>query len=146
MRAPLTSETSIGNFEVEKWYFEFKLRNSKLKVQKNFQIFLETYTLEFGLFFKFGVITWFTKQIAKFVKRKFQGRSEKFYEVPDWSFDASILSFILKFEVRGIAWTVLTVTVMRAHLPLQIYRVSVSPCQADFSPNAYLSFSHPQAQ
>ena len=55
--------------------------------------------LEFGLFFKFGVITWFTKQITKFVKRKFQGRSEKFYEVPDWSFEVLILSFVLNFQV-----------------------------------------------
>ena len=72
--------------------------------------------LEFGLFFKFGVITWFRKQITKFVERKFQGRSKKFYEVPDWSFEVSVLSFILSlevfhqsFEVRGHAWTVLTI-------------------------------------
>ena len=39
--------------------------------------------LEIVLFFKFDVITWLTKQITKFVKRNFQGRSETFYEVPD---------------------------------------------------------------
>ena len=55
-----------------------------MKLQQNFQIFLETLIFEFGLFLKFGVITWITKQIKKFVERKFQGRSEKFYEVPDW--------------------------------------------------------------
>ena len=52
---------------------------------------------------------------TNFVKRKFQGRSEKFYEVPEGSFEVSIQSFILNFEVstqsfevRGHAWTVLT--------------------------------------
>ena len=47
------------------------------------------------------VINWLTKQITKFIKRKFQGRSEKFDEVPDWSFEVSILSFILNFEVSN---------------------------------------------
>ena len=62
-------------------------------------MFPETFILEFRLFFKFGVINQFTKQITKFVERKFLGRSEKFYEVPDWSFEVSVLSFILNFEV-----------------------------------------------
>ena len=51
------------------------------------------------------VLAW---NVLKFVKGKFQGRSEKFDEVPDWSFEVSILSFILSlevsdqnFEVRG---------------------------------------------
>ena len=61
-------ETLIRNFAVEKWKLELKLRNSKLKLQKNFQIFLETFISESGLVFKFGVINWFTKQITKFVK------------------------------------------------------------------------------
>ena len=52
--------------------------------------------LQFCLFFKFGVISWFTKQITEFVKGKFQGKSQKFYEVPNWSFEVSI---ILNFEV-----------------------------------------------
>ena len=39
------------------------------------------------------------KQITKFVERKFQGRSEKFYEAPDCSFEVSILGVILNFEV-----------------------------------------------
>ena len=70
---PCTSnfKTLIANFKAKKWNFESKLQNSKLEPQKNFQIFLETFILEFGLFFKFGVINWFTKQITKFVKRKF---------------------------------------------------------------------------
>ena len=62
---------------------------SKLQVEtskKKFEIFLETFILKFCLFSKFGVIRWFTKQSAKFVKREFQGRSEKFYEVQGWSF------------------------------------------------------------
>ena len=63
------------------------------------QIFLETFILEFGLFLKFDVITWFTKQITKFIERKFQGRSAKFYKVSGWSFEVSILSFILNLEV-----------------------------------------------
>ena len=62
--------------------------------------------LEFGLFFKLGDITWFTKQITKFVERKFQGRSDKFYEVPHWSFEISILSFILDFEVSDQSFEV----------------------------------------
>ena len=33
---------------------------SKLRLQK-IQILTETFILEFGLFFKFGVIAWFTK-------------------------------------------------------------------------------------
>ena len=70
-----------------------------MKLQKKFQIFPETFILKFYLFFKFDVINWFTKQITKFVKRKFQGRFEKFYEVSDWSFEVSVLSFILNFEV-----------------------------------------------
>ena len=61
---------------------------------------------QFGLFFKFGVITWFTKQITKFVNRKFQERSEKFYELPDWSFEVSILSIILNFEVSDQSFEV----------------------------------------
>ena len=84
-----------------------KLCNSTLKLKKRFQIFLETFILEFRLFFKFGVITWFTKQITKFVKRNFK-EDQKIYEVPDWSFEVSILNFILNlivcdqsFEVRG---------------------------------------------
>ena len=59
-------------------------------VKKNFQIFLETFTLEFGLFFKFCVISRFTNQIIKFVKRKLERESETFYEVPDWSFEVSM--------------------------------------------------------
>ena len=47
---PLNFEFLIGKFKVEKRNFELKVRNSKLKLQKIFQI------LEFGLFFKFGVI------------------------------------------------------------------------------------------
>ena len=88
-------ETLIRNFEVEKWNFE-------LKLPKNFSNLPWDFILKFGLFFKFGVITWFTKQITKFVKRKFQERSEKFYEVPDWSFEVSLLSIILnlKFPIR----------------------------------------------
>ena len=39
------------------------------------------------------------EQITTSVKRKFQGRPEKFYEVTDWSFEVSIQSFILNFEV-----------------------------------------------
>ena len=45
-------------------------------------------------------------QITKFVKRKFQGRSEKFYEVLDWSFEVLVLSFILKFEVSDKSFKV----------------------------------------
>ena len=41
-----------------------------------------------------------------FVKRKFQGRSEKCYEVPDWSFEVSIQSFILNFEVSDQSFEV----------------------------------------
>ena len=87
-------ETLTGNLEVEKWNFELKFRNSKLKLQTNFQIFLETFILEFGLFFKLAY-----KANHRVCKKKFQGRSEKFYEVPDWSFEVSIPRFILNFEV-----------------------------------------------
>ena len=60
----------------------------KLQVlQRIFKSSFEAFILELGLFFKFGVITWFTKQITKFVRRKFQERSKTFYEVPDWSFE-----------------------------------------------------------
>ena len=59
-------ETLIGKFKVEKRNFELKVRNSKLKLQKIFQIL------------EFGVIDWFAKQITKFIKRKFQGTSENF--------------------------------------------------------------------
>ena len=52
--------TLIGNFEVEKWNLELKLRNSKLELQKILKSF-ETFTLEFGLFLKLGDITWFIK-------------------------------------------------------------------------------------
>ena len=50
------------------------IENSKLHVEtsKKFQIFLETFILEFGLFFKFCVITRFTKQITKFIKESFK--------------------------------------------------------------------------
>ena len=40
-----------------------------------------------------------SKSHRKFVKRKFEGGPEKFYEVPGWSFEVSIQSFILNFEV-----------------------------------------------
>ena len=119
---PPDFETLTRNLEAEKWNSELKLRNSKLKLQKNFQIFLKTFILKLCLFFKFGVINWFTKQITQFVKRNFQGISGKFYEVPDWSFEVSVLSFILNFEVsdqsfkvrgggggEGHPWTVLNV-------------------------------------
>ena len=33
------------------------------------------------------------------MKRKFQGRSEKFYEDPRWSFEVSVQSFVLNFKV-----------------------------------------------
>ena len=66
---------------------------------KTNQIFLETFILKFCLFSKFGVISWLTKQIIKFVKRKFQQRSEISYEVSNWSFEVSFQSFILNFEV-----------------------------------------------
>ena len=62
--------------------------------------------LEIGLFFKFGVITWLTKQITNFVKRYFQGRSEKFYEVPDWSFEVSFPNVILNFKVSDQSFEV----------------------------------------
>ena len=52
-------------------------------------------------------ITWFTKQVTKFVKRKFQGKFEKFYEVPDWSFEVSVLSFILNFEISDQSFEVM---------------------------------------
>ena len=41
-----------------------------------------------------------------FVKRKFQGRSEIFYEVPDLSFEVSVLSFILNFKVSDQSFEV----------------------------------------
>ena len=31
----------------------------------------------------------------------FQGKPEKFFEVPDWSFEVSIQSLILNFEVSN---------------------------------------------
>ena len=73
-----------------------KLRNSKLKLQRKILYLPWDLFLRIGLFFKFSVTTWFTKQITKFVK---QGRSENFYKVPDWSFEVSILSFIFNFEI-----------------------------------------------
>ena len=91
----MVNETLNQNFETP-----------SLKLQQKFQIFLEIFILEFGLFFKFGVITWFTKKITKFVERKFQGRSEKFYEVLDWSFEVSVLSFILNLEVSDRSFEV----------------------------------------
>ena len=54
--------------------------------------------LQFGLFFKCGVMNWFTNQITKCVNRKFQGRSAKCYEVPDWSFEVSFSTS--KFPIR----------------------------------------------
>ena len=119
-------KSSISDFQNENLYFYVRvktvhacpqtskllseasdLRNETLmKLQKNFQIFPETFISEFGLFFKFGVITWFTKQITKFAERKFQGTFEKFYEVQDWSFKVSILSFILNFEVSDKSFEV----------------------------------------
>ena len=45
------------------------------------------------------LLTGLQKQIAKFVKRKLKGRSEKFCEVPHRCFRISVLSFILNFEV-----------------------------------------------
>ena len=36
-----------------------------------------------------------TKKIIKFVTRKFQGRSEKFCEVPDWALEVSVICFIV---------------------------------------------------
>ena len=101
-------ETLIGDFEVEKWNFELKLRNSKLKPQKKMwnlpRDLWEIFTL--CLLFKFGVISWFTKQITKSAKKKLQGRFEKFYEVPGWSFEVSIQSFILNFEVSDHSFEV----------------------------------------
>ena len=113
---PSNFETLIGNFEVEKWNFELKLRNSKLKRQKNFQIFLETFILDFGLSFKFGVITGLQSKSQSSVKRKFQGRSGKIL----WSsrlefrglnskFHSQLQSFQSNFPSWGHAWTVLTV-------------------------------------
>ena len=98
-------KTLFGNFEVEKWNFELKLRNSKSKLQKHFLTFLETFTSGFGIFSN----SMFTKQITKFWRR-----SEKLYEVPDCTFEVSVLSFILNFEVSNQSfevrhtWTVLT--------------------------------------
>ena len=40
-------ETLIRNFEVEKWNFELKLRNSKSKLLKYFQISLKTFFKSF---------------------------------------------------------------------------------------------------
>ena len=52
------------------------------------------------------LITWFTKQVTKFVKRRFQGRLKKFYEVSDWSVEVSVLSFILNFEISYLSFEV----------------------------------------
>ena len=60
-------------FEVEKWNFETPSWNLK-----KFQIFLETLISKLCLFSKFGVTSWFTKQITTLVKRKFQGRPQNF--------------------------------------------------------------------
>ena len=75
---------------------KLRIETSKLQAEtsKNFEMFFAIFMLKFCLCSKFGVISWFTKQITKFVKRKFQGRSEKFYKVPGWSFEVSIQSFI----------------------------------------------------
>ena len=56
------------------------IETSKLlaETSKKCQIFLETFILEFGLYFKFGVITLFTKQITKFVKENFKEDRKKF--------------------------------------------------------------------
>ena len=59
-----------------------------MKLQQNFQIFLETFSLEFGLFFKFGIINWFTKQITKFVKRRFKEDPKNFMK-----FQVKVLKF-----------------------------------------------------
>ena len=40
------------------------------------------------------------------MKRKFQGRSENFFEVSTRSFEVSILSFILNFEVSNQSFKV----------------------------------------
>ena len=56
----------------------------------------------------FTAVSWFTKQITKFVKRKFQGRSKKISEVTDWSFEVSIQSFIFNFEVSDQSFEVRT--------------------------------------
>ena len=79
-----------------------KLRNETWKLQvetsKSFQIFLETFISEFGLFFKLVLITWFTEEITKFVERKFQGIFQKFYKVADRSFEVSFSTS--KFPIR----------------------------------------------
>ena len=77
---------------------KLRIETSKLqvlKLKKEIKIFFETFILELVHFSNLV----FTKQITKFVERKFQGRSEKSYVVPDWSFEVSILIFILNLEV-----------------------------------------------
>ena len=108
-----TSDQKLRSLEMKLW-----IEASKLQVEtsQNFSNLPWDLLFRISYVFKFGIITWFTKQITKFVKRKFQGKSEKFYEVPDWSFEVWILNFILNLEVSnqsselgGHAWTVLTV-------------------------------------
>ena len=91
-----------------------------MKLQKNFQIFHETFILKFYLFSKFGVISWFTKQITKFVKRV-QGRSQKFYEVSNWSFEVSVESFILSFEVSDQSFGKVTARLNRFDCNLNLH-------------------------
>ena len=75
---------------------------------------------------------WFTKQITKFVKRKFQGSFVKFYEVPDWNFEVSIQGFIFNFEVSDQSFEVRGEArlnrfdckhIRKYHICLEIYEV-----------------------
>ena len=57
--------------------------------------------LKFCLCSKITVISKFIKQIMKFVKRKFQGRFEKFVEVTDCSFETeSFISQLSSFQSK----------------------------------------------
>ena len=95
-------KTLIGDIEAEKRNFELKLRNSKWKFQKIFQIFLETFILKFYLFSKFVVNSWFAKQIT-FVKRKFQGRPKKLmkFQTGVSKFQFKVSFSTSKFPMRG---------------------------------------------
>ena len=81
-------------------HFHKQLQSKWFMHAPNFETLIGNFEFKLQIF-KFGVSTWCTKQITMFVRRKCQERSEKLYdyELPDWSFKGSILSFILNFEV-----------------------------------------------
>ena len=105
MRAPKLrdSDQKLRSWEMKVW-----IETSKLQVEtsKKFQIFLETFISKFRLFFKFGVVDWFTKQITKFVKESFKEDPKyvmKFQtEVSKFQFEVSFLTSKIPIRVSKL--------------------------------------------